>query len=382
MDDTFNRRYNSGTRDTRRQIMPQQGNIGISATGKELDLVLEPSLHCQEQGGLQFQTTHSLLSPTCVSDRGSMFLMFGKDIHVGTEMIALSFNNHLFPTPPEDLIFPIQLPLDGCEAQVLWLTAHYLLSSVVFKDLSEDDAVLIHEASQEAALILAKEAKSLGVKLTFTATSPYAASLGDASWILIHPACPQRDIAFIANRGFSAFVDLGSSEDAGTVAGRLAATLPMSCQQYGSASSPGGVLKRLSDTHSRVLQHRLREAVSKAVLALTEIDTPWLEYQVPALPIGAMARNANNTDTAVVVEWDTSSSVSVKVEPVDKLVTFSDSKTYWLVGLVGGLGMSLCEWMVERGARHFVMSSRTPEISKDWLEEMRGRGTDIVVATW
>ncbi|KAK8064341.1 beta-ketoacyl synthase domain-containing protein [Apiospora phragmitis] len=229
------------------------------------------------------------------------------------------------------------------------------------------DSVLIHEASPESASVFSEEAKSLGVDLTFTTTNPQAANLCDERWTLVHPACPHRDIARIANRGFSAFLNLASPKDDDTVAGRIASALPKPCKQYGQISSPG--------------EHRLLKAVSNAVRALTETDARWLDYQVPLLPIGAVTEDASGMGSPVVVQWATSSSLSVKVEPVDKLVSFSGSKTYWLVGLVGGLGMSLCEWMIERGAKHFVMSSRKPSVSKSWLGEMRGRGAKLVVAT-
>ena len=41
--------------------------------------------------------------------------------------------------------------------------------------------------------------------------------------------------------------------------------------------------------------------------------------------------------------------------------------TYWLVGLTGGLGLSLCRWMISRGAKYIVISSRNPKIDPRWM---------------
>lgn len=34
--------------------------------------------------------------------------------------------------------------------------------------------------------------------------------------------------------------------------------------------------------------------------------------------------------------------------------------TYLIVGGLGGLGSSICEWMMEKGARNLIVMSRTP----------------------
>ncbi len=65
------------------------------------------------------------------------------------------------------------------------------------------------------------------------------------------------------------------------------------------------------------------------------------------------------------------------------MTVFDHSKSYLLVGCLGGLGRSLCRWMVARGARNFVFIGRTgadkPQAQKlvRWLEST-GAGATVI----
>lgn len=67
---------------------------------------------------------------------------------------------------------------------------------------------------------------------------------------------------------------------------------------------------------------------------------------------------------------------------VDSYISFLGNKTYWLFGLTGGLGLSLCEWMVQRGARYCILSSRNPNIEAAWLHEMDAKKVVVKISTW
>jgi NAD(P)-dependent dehydrogenase (short-subunit alcohol dehydrogenase family)/acyl carrier protein len=64
-------------------------------------------------------------------------------------------------------------------------------------------------------------------------------------------------------------------------------------------------------------------------------------------------------------------------------VTFREDGTYLLTGGLGGLGLVLAEWMVERGARNLVLAGRsgaTSAAAKEVLAAMQARGASVVVA--
>lgn len=41
-----------------------------------------------------------------------------------------------------------------------------------------------------------------------------------------------------------------------------------------------------------------------------------------------------------------------------------DDVSYLIVGGTGGIGRSLCEWMVERGAKHLILMSRNARLDE------------------
>jgi myxalamid-type polyketide synthase MxaB len=64
-------------------------------------------------------------------------------------------------------------------------------------------------------------------------------------------------------------------------------------------------------------------------------------------------------------------------------VTFREDGTYLLTGGLGGLGLVLAEWMVERGARNLVLVGRsgaTSAAAKEAVAAMQARGASVVVA--
>ena len=64
-------------------------------------------------------------------------------------------------------------------------------------------------------------------------------------------------------------------------------------------------------------------------------------------------------------------------------VTFREDGTYLVTGGLGGLGLVLAEWMVERGARNLVLVGRsgaTSAAAKEAVAAMQARGASVVVA--
>ena len=95
------------------------------------------------------------------------------------------------------------------------------------------------------------------------------------------------------------------------------------------------------------------------------------------LKLEAISSTGKISDPLTVVDWNTTNSLPVAVKPVDSRPLFTKDKTYWLVGLTGGLGVSLCEWMIEHGASHIVLTSRHPKLDPNWLENINS-GSAVV----
>ncbi|PKY00812.1 hypothetical protein P168DRAFT_275300 [Aspergillus campestris IBT 28561] len=80
----------------------------------------------------------------------------------------------------------------------------------------------------------------------------------------------------------------------------------------------------------------------------------------------------------VLIDWQ-ARSVVAQLEPAEAQPLFHADRTYMLVGLTGGLGLSLCEWMVRLGARHLVITSRKPKVDEKWIQSLRREGAVVTV---
>ncbi|KAL5337966.1 KR domain-containing protein [Aspergillus crustosus] len=80
-----------------------------------------------------------------------------------------------------------------------------------------------------------------------------------------------------------------------------------------------------------------------------------------------------------LLKWRDVPCVSVRVHPASSEVNLRADKTYLLVGMTGDLGRSICEWMVGRGARHVVLTSRRPQVDERWISSMSKAGAQVVV---
>ena len=68
--------------------------------------------------------------------------------------------------------------------------------------------------------------------------------------------------------------------------------------------------------------------------------------------------------------------------PVKYDTFFNDSKTYLLIGCLGGLGRSMSRWMFERGARKFLFLGRSGlerQLARDFVQDLQKEGAEIQV---
>lgn len=84
-----------------------------------------------------------------------------------------------------------------------------------------------------------------------------------------------------------------------------------------------------------------------------------------------------------LIDWQPGSAVPILVEPVlARNDLFRPDKKCWLAGLAGDLGRSLAYFMASQRARHFALSSRTPEVDQAWVQCHREPGTCMRYFSW
>ncbi|KAM3552779.1 hypothetical protein ARSEF4850_007222 [Beauveria asiatica] len=80
-----------------------------------------------------------------------------------------------------------------------------------------------------------------------------------------------------------------------------------------------------------------------------------------------------------MTNWQKQDSLLVTVPPLQTRGLFKSDRTYLMVGAAGGLGTSICRWMVRNGARHVVVTSRHPKADPEMLNEAERYGAAVGV---
>jgi NADP-dependent 3-hydroxy acid dehydrogenase YdfG len=117
-----------------------------------------------------------------------------------------------------------------------------------------------------------------------------------------------------------------------------------------------------------------RQGIIKLIDHITTFDISELQQ--------AMMYMAKGTHVGkIVVTYDNPDSL-IKMTPSAPRAKFDPNAIYVLVGCVTGVGNSISNWMVERGARHLAFLSRSgPETptAKELLDRMDRQGVEVIV---
>ncbi|KAI0378982.1 amino acid adenylation domain-containing protein [Hypomontagnella monticulosa] len=370
-DQAMNNRYNSSRRNISSMVNLGDREIALTTSGPRYSLCQQPdavgSAHRR-----QIRVSYSYISAVRVTEFGSMYLVLGKDSQSDERVLALSTTHASVIHLREGMAITTKVS-HGDEARLLCYVSYQLAASFILRGLTENDHVLVHEPVPILATILAEEAKLRGINFLFTTRI----ERNDTGWLKIDQTATQRFIRSHLPRNISVFVDFSQENASESANAHIRSCLPIYCRREDKhtlfpkeAWAPWG-------EHINAIRNQFQISVRSAMkfLAATQDSVTG----VPIIPVSDISGYKHETMTEAIVNWTSSSLVPIQIQPVDTQLIFSDSKTYWLVGLTSGLGLSLSEWLVDHGAKYIVLSSRKPEVDTTWLKMMSSRGAVIKV---
>lgn len=259
------------------------------------------------------------------------------------------------------------------------------------KDLVEGDELLVHEPSPSVALIIKRLFRTLapGVVVHITTTTDHPTSLmmdsdygnhDDLHWIRLpqrsHPRTISR--ALPKPNSIAKFVNFATSngdshgqDRIGTIIDKHVPDTRRKCTVNEFFTHESGI----AQYDSPFLRQHLAARVNLAQRLLTDSTELLAERNPVLLPVSCLRTGETSTldiqdKSDLIVSWN--SDLPVVVRPADHSSSlFRGDRSYWLVGLTGDLGLSLCEWMIQRGARYVVLSSRRPDVDSEWLDKVQ-----------
>ncbi|KAJ3548513.1 hypothetical protein NM208_g974 [Fusarium decemcellulare] len=132
-----------------------------------------------------------------------------------------------------------------------------------------------------------------------------------------------------------------------------------------------------------LLMSRLLDDVCKLITYGSIAPIPMTTYCISNIEQAFRALQSGKSVGKLVVVPSTDAMVKATLTRTSAGTLRSDA-TYVLIGGMGGLGCSMAKWMVEKGARNIVLTSRSAKIThevQDVLQHAKAWGANIVIKT-
>ncbi|KAK0645436.1 hypothetical protein B0T16DRAFT_373376 [Cercophora newfieldiana] len=391
-------RYNSSHRTVREDVSLRGAKVEVDTSGQvcyELRSTEseDKDVSAPPEGHVEIQVERSsLMAPSLKSVGGALHLVCGTATSSGEKVLAFSTSDASVVSVPASWTIPCT---EGWDPTTLILEAvvacwaHEIMEGAI-----PGTTILVHEPPTRAfALALQEAAVARDVSVRFTTCKRDLANQDPATFAFVHPA--SRNGRAIITRLFkkedvkriSTFVDMSGQEvdDAGGLAARIQSQLPVTCQILDA----GALMSKESYARQPIAHALVSSMLEKIALHLGKrtssgADSSSLLETVPiaALPgrdLPSSSPQQASSNSIAVLDWTVDDTVATRVWPSEDLVRFRQDKTYWLVGLAGQLGQSLCWWMIQRGARNIVITSRNPRVSEAWMDRVVAEGARVSV---
>ncbi|RYP78584.1 hypothetical protein DL770_006879 [Monosporascus sp. CRB-9-2] len=369
-DDSLNERFNSGRRPIQRSVPAIEASITVVNRGNSLVLeAADPDEGLVSENIRRIRVdSSSLCAFTTMDDSSPLYLCLGIAFETNQRVLAISATNASSIKVSFDQTFDWQNGKDSDETLGEVLTVLLCESYAA----GVKGTVWIHNASDHVIRIMSYIASSQGVGIFFSFDDPITCSKGTRKFI--HSRSTERELRDAIPQDTRRFLDMsrpGVDSFSNLVGSKLAHDLNI--QLLNAPVSWNGAVPLSID--SSKMRDILQYYHSRANMWST------LQSGGNQVPIAAdkLCQLQEISSCTGVIRWANVESIPVRLSPLNVHRLFSDRKTYFLVGLTGELGLSLCEWMTEHDAKNFAIASRNPSIHPGILKHLQNKGANIKV---
>lgn len=361
-DEEINARYNANYRTVTRYRCSSTVPARITARQNKLALVEDQSaVHC-EHGNLAIKVDYSLCIPAQFVST-VYYLSVGHVVDSGSPVIALSEVNASIIRVPHDKFTPIEEK--HVNPITLEAVATQILAQVTCSLVSKGHSALFCDMPETLATIVSEEFGRHETEVFFASSRAAA----PASWINFHPQSSLRSLRASIPRNVALYVN--SSDSSSQTVVSLQHAFPQTCQTLES----GVLQQRLASAYSALPFDTIYASVQGFLDKDMPRDTCCKTLDVDNL----VGYEATLLGHSFITSWQTTGPLDVILQPADRTGIFDPAKTYLMVGMAGGLGLSICGWALQHGGKTLVITSRNPNIPAEWLQTARLQGADIHV---
>ncbi|KAI2322177.1 hypothetical protein LOZ01_004717 [Ophidiomyces ophidiicola] len=314
------------------------------------------------------RTRYSTAKAIQVGD-GFLHLVIGEEEGTGIRRLAFSEDHKSKVEVPADLALDVSNSVPpGKEAIFLKAVVDCVIASSLVENGAPNSSIIIHDAGGVLRNSICNLARPKCIKTHFITSNPTA---DEENTTFLHPRTSTRALIGVISENLSLIASFSTKEEeTGSIFARIRTLLPKNIKRH--------TLETLFQLEPRQPKqgyiNQLADKLHGACTLATKLVDDNLKCEV--VTIDNLRNQPVKPDS--LIDWSRSSRVLARVDPVTSLVTSSKNKTYILAGMAGDLGQSLCTWMVRKGARYVVLSSRSPNVDPKWIEAMAKEGAQVV----
>ncbi|KAI3334672.1 hybrid PKS-NRPS PsoA [Ustulina deusta] len=367
-DEALNNYFNSSRRSITRNVSLASHHVEVSIRNEKI--VTEEmrfDMKAASPSPLNVLSS-SMLRFTC-SDGDQPFYLCIASEETKRRVLAISETNGSVTITPADT-FPCNDDTDADDMLA------FILAAAVCESLLSDTAgtVWIHNADDGIAEIIWLVAQRKGVPVFLTTNQSPPLAVSPSRSTCIHPRAAERELRSLIPRNTRRFVDMGLEASNNLV--EFVTSIPGRKVGIQKGIHHAFVNESFSLLYSRSSFVEILQHYSSQPELLRD-----QRYLVPKAIVRAdqLHKQSESTVASSVISWTDVQSIPVQMTPATSRRLFEAQKTYFLVGLTGDVGLSLCQWMTDHGARYLAIASRNPDIPSAILSNLQRTGAVVRV---
>ncbi|RLL96033.1 hypothetical protein CFD26_103332 [Aspergillus turcosus] len=362
---TQNGRYNASKRSVNVSVNPADVPVRLSrAASGEFNIHLDHTQNLRTDKTMVINVTYSAVQQFAVSDDEHLYLVIGRCSTTDQRVMAFAPKLASRIAVPQQNCFVLKddrVAAESDDSTLIQYVLKYVCMRHVVSQVQPGGTVVYCSADKFTRTMLSKLASARRISVVWVTAREGAKEES----IYIHPRSSLREVKALIPGRPSVIVNLSNSREDSLQARQLSEAYDS--KVFDSRRQEVLQLPSLFDENfAWILDMANRDTREDESLRVS----PWTDIvKLNDLPEATAS-------PGTIVDWCTPS-VSAEIEPAETQPLLRPDCTYLLVGLTGGLGLSLCEWMVRHGARHLVLTSRNPKIDERWLKELNRKGAVI-----
>lgn len=366
----LNKRFDSDRQTVFKQVKLDSSCVRVMHRNQNLEFEQDTKVRGALGGNpdiIQLVVHSSSVSAFSFCGEKPVYIFIGTPLNSESRVLGVTtMNSSLVEAAPNQVI---QAPSTRESHDILSRVLLELLCKSAFSGIT--GTLWVHDADPTVAAALRSLPTYQGVKVFFS----WSFLNDNSSAHFIHPYASDRELSALVPPEVDRFISMSAESTAG---------IEQFLHSY--ARTPVEILhwnSRRKDVVSITIpgdQTDIGSIVNQVSLTMSKESRPPSKYDGTSVKVGTISQGFSLPSSPLhTINWLETEPLSVRVRPLELGPLISAKKTYFLCGMTGQLGLSLCEWMIQHGARYVALASRDPHIHPEILKNLERKGGHVSV---